>query len=470
MKRANKYLSLALALIMALSLCVTSFAANDGSITLGNAVVNETYTLYKIFDATYAAGTASYTFTKTADNADLYDALVAGPFTLTKITTITDKEVYNVTLDEGYVATEAATATAIVDFIKANLAKFDAAASVKATETTVKFENLPYGYYFIDSTLGSLITIDNADPDANVYEKNTMPSIEKKVREDETDKFGKTAEAQIGDTVDFMITVNTGTNVSVPDKEDKNGVDADYTIVDTIKNGMSYTVVEENGNDFAIDGWEKGEDFTVEINGKVATIVLKAAKVATLGENADIVITYSATLDANALIEENNQNEVVLTYHSQTDSDTANVVTYNFNLKKVDPDGEVLEGAKFEIYTAATEGEALTFTKEGTTYTVDPAGTVTEIEVGTAVIEGLDNQNYYLEETQAPDGYNKLTSRREFNPKSLAEDTVEVENKSGALLPSTGGVGTTMFYVLGSVMMIGAAVLLVTKKKMANEQ
>lgn len=109
---------------------------------------------------------------------------------------------------------------------------------------------------------------------------------------------------------------------------------------------------------------------------------------------------------------------------------------------------------------------------------------IDEIEVGVATIQGLDaNTTYYLEETVAPKGFNKLANRvqvelgDENNTTALDEDKlhhvsggVEVENQKGAILPTTGGMGTTIFYILGAILVIGAAVLLITRKRMSNEE
>ncbi|MBD9116887.1 MAG: LPXTG cell wall anchor domain-containing protein, partial [Clostridiales bacterium] len=141
---------------------------------------------------------------------------------------------------------------------------------------------------------------------------------------------------------------------------------------------------------------------------------------------------------------------------------------------------KVLAGAKFSLFTDEDCTEMVKFTaKDGNIYRVDPEGTVTEIttpEDGKFVIEGLDAGTYYLKETEAPAGYNKLGTivkvtidhegKITVDKSETATDLVKVNNNSGTELPSTGGTGTTIFYVLGSILVIGAGVLLVTKKRM----
>ena len=141
----------------------------------------------------------------------------------------------------------------------------------------------------------------------------------------------------------------------------------------------------------------------------------------------------------------------------------------------------MLDGAQFKLYDAAKGGNVISFIKESATeYRVAVAGesgTVDTIDAGNVVIKGLDTAIYYLEETKAPNGYNKLSSRVEviidagnltakMSGNTWTSDGVHVVNKSGSLLPSTGGIGTTKLYILGSVLVLLAVVLLVTKKRM----
>ncbi|MBQ7093634.1 MAG: LPXTG cell wall anchor domain-containing protein, partial [Clostridia bacterium] len=173
-----------------------------------------------------------------------------------------------------------------------------------------------------------------------------------------------------------------------------------------------------------------------------------------------------------------------ITYSGQESAHhTVTVKTFKVDLLKTDGEEE-LDGATFKLYKATKEtvenkevytktGEAIDLIEiEGGYAVADSTAEVmvTDINVGHAVIKGLGNGDYCFEETVAPEGYNKLPSVVGFTINNENHAEIEVVNQSGATLPGTGGVGTTMFYVLGSVMMIGAAVLLVTKKKMANEQ
>ena len=159
-----------------------------------------------------------------------------------------------------------------------------------------------------------------------------------------------------------------------------------------------------------------------------------------------------------------------------------------FDIIKTDSSMKVLNGAKFELYDAQTAGNKIDLVKVSDgVYRVATATekgaegfTSAVIEAGKATVKGLDaNTTYWLEETEAPAGYNKLAGREKVEivetnlTTTMTGDTwandnggVQITNKAGALLPSTGGMGTTIFYVLGSILAVGAIVLLVTKKRM----
>jgi LPXTG-motif cell wall-anchored protein len=210
-----------------------------------------------------------------------------------------------------------------------------------------------------------------------------------------------------------------------------------------------------------------------------------------------IVVYYNATLNDNAVVKEAENNKAYLEYkdnndetHTTTPDETK---TYTWELpvlKYANGDtNDALAGAKFSLYTDESCTTAVKFhevKKDGETTVyrvdkrVDKEGTVTEITTdatGKFKIEGLDAGTYYLKETEAPAGYNKLDTvvkvvidhngkinATEDQPAGATQ--IEVENKSGSELPETGGMGTTIFYVLGSILVLGAAVLLITKKRM----
>ncbi|MBQ8359484.1 MAG: LPXTG cell wall anchor domain-containing protein, partial [Oscillospiraceae bacterium] len=165
-------------------------------------------------------------------------------------------------------------------------------------------------------------------------------------------------------------------------------------------------------------------------------------------------------------------------------------------LVKTDGQNKLLDGSEFKIYNAETDGAEVTVVRmldaEGNQITTDdgynmyrkarvdePGNTVIVVN-GKVRIVGLDNGVYWLEETKAPDGYNAITSRQKFTISDNNLDAiitggivstnsgVQVVNHTGTMLPDTGGMGTALFITIGSILVLGAGVVLVTKKRMAN--
>lgn len=527
MKHAKKLASLLLALVMVFALATTAFAANDdGSITISNATVGESYSVYKVFDLTYEGDAVSYTYTRTGETDALYTALAgdASPFTLTVTTT---ENVYNVSLKDSKTAADVST------FLKANVSKLTKTAGpVKATNNEVKFENLPYGYYYITSSLGTVVTVDSAKKDVTVIDKNQKPGWDpenptnpdesgeqgKFVAATENGTYGKTSTAAIGDTVFFK--VNAYAPKYAGDKLVKT-----YTFTDTLADGFTYN----KDLKVALNGTVLTSGYTVTTNGQTITVVVNAGDIADYPVEAHLSITYSATVDEDAVYDNVNTANMSWTVYpndpntgkpdtskdpynpndpqnpstdpkdpSNPPASTTDTYVFGFNLQKYKESVAVenkLNGAKFKLYDAATEGNEIPLVKNADgTYRVASAEeraadgfTSAEIEAGTAQIFGLDEKTYYLEETVAPNGYNMLTERvpvqitattvddqnqtvPNVDSNGILNKTIEVINNAGALLPATGGMGTTLFYVLGGLLVVAAAVLLVTKKRMNRSE
>ena len=507
MKHARKLATLLLALVMVLSLATTAFAAeNDGSITISNATVGETYAVYKVFDLTYTDNAVAYSYTKTGETDALYDALTgeSSPFVLTAATT---ENVYNVSLKAEKTAAD------ISAFLTTNIGLLTKSGEIKGAATNqVKFENLPYGYYYITSSLGAVVTIDSAKKDVTVIDKNQKPGWDpedpsnpdesgkqgKFVATAADDTYGKTSTAAIGDTAYFKI------NAFAP-KYAGDKMVAAYTFTDTLGDGFTYN----NDLKVALNGAVLTSGYTVTPNGQTITIVVNAGTIADYPVEAHLSITYSATVDKDAVYDNTNTVSMSWTVYpndgngdpdpskppynpndptdpKNPDDSKTDTYVFGFNIQKYKEEakeGNELTGATFKLYDVATDGNEIPVVKVSDgVYRVasveetNAEGFVSaEIEAGAAQIFGLDAKTYYLEETVAPDGYNILTERQAVRISSEAENhtngiqnaTTDVINKSGTLLPSTGGMGTTLFYVLGSVMVLAAVVLLVTKKRMS---
>ena len=476
MKHVKKLASVLLAMVMALALTATAFAEGEtGSITINDAVVGQTYTIYQILDL------ESY---NTTAKAYSYKANSAWETWLRTQTTYVsfDAQGY-VTWKDG--ADAAAFAKLAQKYAKDN--SITNQGSVTAASTTVSFTGLDLGYYLVDTTLGTLCSLNTTNPDVVMEEKNEVPTNVKTVEEDSTGNYGEKNDADIGQTVNFKSTITAQAGAE------------NYVFHDTMSAGLTYTgVTGITLNGTTVDA----SNYTVVTEGLTDGCTFEVrftqAFCDTLKANDQIVISYTATLNENAVIAgEGNPNTSKVSYGdkgdaSHTPSGTtppSETVTYTWDVDvfKYTKDGETekaLADAKFTLSKNADGSNPIALVSEGNNvYRVaktGETGTVTEITTdatGKFTIKGLDADTYYLTETAAPAGYNKLAGpvtivigeNGVVNGTTEAPqgvDEVKVLNQSGAELPSTGGIGTTIFYVLGGVLVVGAAVLLVTKKRM----
>lgn len=472
MKKTKRIATVLLALVMVLSLSVCAFAdsgknANNGEITINNAVVGYDYTIYQILALeSYNTESGAYAYKATDDWASFVNSEAI-------------KGVYLNVDGQGYVTwVEGASES---DF--AALAKVHAKTlgsnqgSVKATSATVKFSNLNLGYYLVDSSLGALCSLDTTNPTVTIMEKNGEPTIDKQVQEDSTGAWGDKNDASIGDTVNFKATIN------VIDGQPKN-----YVMHDTMSAGLTF---QPNSVKVTVNG-TASTNYTLiypATDGHTFDIRFSDVK-----PNDVIEVEYSAILNDKAVISPDaNTNKVKLTYtdttntNHETAEDKTDTYTFMFDIIKTDSSLKVLNGAKFELYDAAEGGNKIALVKESegvyrvATEAEKSADNFTSavIEAGKVTVKGLDSGTYYLEEIEAPDGYNKLAGRVAVTITNANLTTnmtgnvwvegnggVQITNNTGAELPSTGGIGTTIFYVVGGILVVGAAVVLTTRKRM----
>lgn len=490
MKYMKKLITLLAALTLALAMAVPAFAASGtGMITIDNAVTGTTYKAYRIFDLeSYDTGKNAYSYKLNSawNGFPAYSTTIDG-------NTVSATDFFSVN-SAGYIEWNGAKKDAGADFAK--LAKdFVDANSIAcdkeetASGATVTFTDLTLGYYLVDTSLGSLCSLDTTAPSVTIKEKNSDTTIEKKIVINGDEKVDSNS-AGIGDTVNFSITI------TVKDGDPKNYVLHDKLSgltfdSDSLKVKIGATTLTPN-TDYTLEtNPTDGDSFDVKFtNGK-------------LKPNDVVVVTYSATVAADATIAgAGNKNTANLEYngkHSTKEETTTYVWKLNVHKYTLDSTNKevALSGAKFVLYRkdgtdkkyyAKLAGGKIDgwVTNQSDATTLETTGT------GDISIEGLNVGTYYLEETEAPAGYNKLTgpieveitattsatsgsetvqyknsSETSYTPATDA--TVKVLNSAGTQLPSTGGIGTTLFYVIGGVLMAVAAVLLVTKKRMNNK-
>ena len=480
----RKFGSLLLVLVMVLALNVSAFAAmqgtlDGGSITIKDAVPGQQYNAYQIlYIESYNAEANAYSYK--ANSA--WEAWLK---------TQTDYVSFD---DQGYVTwvgeATAERAQAFAQLAQAQAKNMAADASATApdaaqgnTYSKVTFTNLKLGYYLIDSTLGTLCSIDTTNPTAEIEEKNEVPTNEKKVEEDSNPGvYGKENDADIGQTVNFQSTI-------VAQKGAEN-----YLFHDKMSEGLTFgsvTGITLNGNAVTADKYtvKTGKDVT---DGCTFEVVFSKTFCDSLAKNDSIVISYTATVNENAVIGDvGNPNESKLSYGDASNTKTtppSTTTTYTWKLDvfKHNSDNKGLEGAKF-VLARDEEGKNLIslIDKGGNSYRVakdGEEGAITEITTdatGKFTVEGLDSDTYYLVETKAPAGYNTLKAPVKVEigeagavsytyGEAVSTGEIKVLNQTGAELPSTGGMGTTMFYILGSVLVLGAAVVLITRKRMSK--
>lgn len=486
MKHVKKFASVMLALIMVLSAIMPTFAEGEtgttGSISINNPVDKQTYKIYKMFSLeSYNTTTNTFSYKVTDEWKEFINTGYGKDyFTVDKSGYVTLKE--GVTIDNDSDIAKAIAKEAL------KYAKNMTPVATLPNNTTNKYtaSELDLGYYLIDSSLGALCGLTTTKPTATVNEKNSEPTVDKKV-EQGSDSFQESNTASIGDTVNFKttITVQKGAqNYCLHDK-----MDAGLKLApETIK-------IQVGGTDVPTGNYTKN---TSPADHHAFDITFEDAYVSSLAEGTQIVVTYSAMITSAATIAgDGNINETWLSYgdSSETTHKKTQTYTYQFDLVKTDVNKKVLTGAKFELYDAKTEGNKIALVSEGNgVYRVadndekGASGFVSAvIEAGKVTIKGLGNGTYYLEETQQPEGYNKLSERKEFTIGDAnldatvtagtagAADTygsggVQVVNNTGSELPSTGGMGTTIFYILGGILLIGAGILLVVRKRMNGEK
>lgn len=493
MKYMKKLITLLAVLTLALAMAVPAFAASGtasstGTITIDNAVTGTTYKAYRIFDLeSYDTNKDVYSYklnTKWNDFSTYSTTIDSN--------TVSAADFFSVN-SAGYIEWKDAKKDAGADFAK--LAKaFVVEKNIEwdrtetASSTTVTFTNLTLGYYLVDTSLGSLCSLDTTAPSVIIKEKNSDTTIEKKIVINGDEKVDSNS-AGIGDTVNFSITITV-----------KDGDPKGYVLHDKLS-GLTF---DPNSLEVKV-GTTKltaNTDYTLETNpadGDSFDVKFKDGKLKT---NDVVVVTYSATVAADATIAgAGNKNTAKLVYNGK-DSTEEVTTTYVWKLNvhkyalNSTNDEVALSGAKFVLYRmdgGAKEYATLTGDKiAGWVTDKDKATTLETNGAGDILIEGLNVGTYYLEETEAPAGYNKLTEPIEVKITTTSDATgvsetveyknqndstytpatnaiVKVLNNAGTQLPSTGGIGTTLFYVIGGGLMAVAAVLLVTKKRMNNK-
>lgn len=469
MKRMKRIAGILLAAVMVLAMSLPVFA--DGvspetttktSITVNSAQQGETYKLYKMLDLSASQDKNAYSYKLNNDWETFFKEGGAGAAYVTlnpvgETTYVTWKD-------------DQKTAEKMEAFGKA-AATFAAGRSAKAEQTadgtTVVFADLAPGYYLITTTNGTLamVTTTPADPAQVVNEKNANPIIDKKVQEDSTLLYGEENSAQIGDTVNFQVKITL-----------KKGAKS-YVLHDQMDKGLGF-----QKDSIAIAGLTEGTDYTVVSSSDRLSdncsfeIQFKQTYLDTITADTTLTVTYSALLNKHASLNAGDKNMAQLTWgdKNHTEWDTTTTKHYEFAVLKYasgDEQKTPLAGATFQLEDKA--GNVVKLIKITDTRYRVADGTETDavdsfVTVSGDVIEinGVDLDKYYLREIKAPDGYNLIKDPVEVTINADNAVVAEIANSTGTLLPSTGGMGTNMIYLIGAVCAVGAAVVLFSKRRM----
>lgn len=476
-KTFKKLMAALLAVALLCAMAVPAFAAEaPGSITINNAVSGKTYNVYRILDiATHNDG---YTGIVYKTNNKWSGFINSESVKSTYFTAIGSDGI--VTVKDGLTAENAkALAVSAKVWLGAHTDITADATAITATSSTVNFTNLELGYYLVvssgwDEAVEVVCSLNTTKPDVEINEKNGKPTIDKKIVENSNTVESNTA--GIGDYVQFQITVN------VIDGQPRN-----YVIHDKMSAGLTFVNNTEhpvvvkvgsrtlNTTEYGfIDPIIDGCAFELKINDGI------------LQPNDVVTVTYYGQVNSSAVINTgSNTNDAKLSYGTNGESSWEQTTTKVFGFKVFKHAGtdkeNLLPGAEFRLYkTVGKETYYAKFDANGlltgwATEATASGVTMTSNNIAALVLNGLDAGTYYLEETKAPDGYNKLTApvtvtiSKEGAVSPAENGIVYVSNNTGTTLPSTGGMGTTLFYVIGGGLMVAAVVLLVTKKRMENK-
>ena len=476
MRHLKKLLGLVMATVMVFAMTVTPALAwnnvdgpnGNGSITINNAEVGHTYKAYQVLELeSYNTGANAYSYKANAEWEDWLKNQIA-----------------YVSIDaQGYVTwvkNADAAAFAKAALAHAEEASIEPTATKTADSTTVEFTNLNLGYYLVDTTVGSLCSLDTTTPNVEMNEKNEIPPVKKEVQEDSTGNWGDENTAEIGDTVKFKTTITA-----------KKGAQS-YELHDVMSKGLT---LNDNSIKVQVDGSDlAAENYTIKTTGMTDDcdfeIEFAQSYLDTITADTEIVVTYTAVVNEDVeVFDVPNTNKTQLKFgddhRDETTWDETKTYTFKVDVVKTDGDNKVLDGAQFKLFNAKTGGDEIALVKVSDgVYRLAKDGE-TGVEYITTVdgqleIKGFDaNTTYWLEETKAPDGYNKLPGRVEIAVKKANLEAsvsngpwqsggIHVVNKAGSLLPTTGGMGTTIFYVVGGVIVVGVIAAFAYGKRMES--
>ena len=475
----------------------TPTTGETGTITITNAKEGETYKLYKILSLesySYTGndkGNGNYAYTLTSNG---WDSFIKGAGVLNEYFEFDKTNTYLTWKGDKSPARVKEFAQLALKYARNEANQLQPVQQVQtANSETVTYSGLDLGYYLVDSSMGTLCALTTTNPTVEINEKNTAPTVEKKVGSSAENVNSDKNTASIGDTVYFKTTITAQQGAQ------------NYVLHDKMTEGLTFdknsVIVSLHNKATNTDKTLGTDTYNVETTNLKDTdpkctfhINFTQPLCDSLGADDTITVTYSAVLNGKAEIGnvDKNTNETWLKYgdsqstqHKPTTTKTFEMKVFKFYIDKNNSTTEKgLADAKFTLSKNPNGTDPIKLIDKGSnTYRVakkDETNTITEVitpDNGRFTIQGLGAGTYYLTEIQQPAGYNKLSGpvtvvidengkvrvgESEANP-------VKVENKTGTVLPSTGGAGTTMIYLVGAVLVLGSGVVLATKRRVKNK-
>lgn len=473
--------------IMVISMATVVEAVDtNGKVTVTNVKPGETYKIFKIltlesFDETKRA----YSYIR---NGDSWDGFINSSAARNYI------DINN----DGYVTFKDDQKNEIgarnFGLLAMEYAKKNNIPSIKtaiASDKKVVFENLPLGYYLVETSTGRACSIDTTHPEVEIRDKHASPSVSKLVANGGTISNNKKRNSMNrGDNVFFETIINVKPHVTNYCLHDYMDSYLKYNSV--LKDGIAYYSNEKNesqkrktlvkGTDY-VATTKTNDDCNFHVTFTDAFYKKYQADIDS-GKLTQIYIKYLVILSDDAPIDTPLVNTSYLTYgeNSRTEESKTETFTYSIPIFKYTGYNKALAGAKFILSKDSnpTEDNALKFVQSGSNFDYNSRSgnvTLTSYSDGKININGIQADTYYLKEIEAPNGYNlirtpiKIVVTSDTDGKGVVKvdndvvDQVNVLNNYGSLLPSTGGMGTTLIYAIGCILVLSSGVVLFLKRR-----